>query len=751
MHGARVYSASTDSSGNVSVDADAGAYRVDATARGFVGVAIDLDLKNAANVDMALQPLDAPTLRTIGTVTVDGRLTPILGTIPSVTVSRPDMDRLGDNRVVEALEALPGATFTRPDGGAASAIDVVSLRGPDPSESLIALDGQLLNDGNTGDVDLSRFPVAAFSAVDVTEGLGPEDSNGSNTFGGAINFISLQPTQTPHVGFSTSGGSFGQSENWLNATGTHDRLGYAFALDDQHEAGYVSQTVPLYPVNCVVGSPCTPTETPLGSSVASRLGLGDLTWTFSQNADITARVFLLADARDQSSSINGLDYEASSIGTPAYGNFIGPGDLTFMQNIRAYQLRARAPLGAGELTADLSESDNGVTTEGSPSSPYDVTHIDHRYNLGLTWQRTFATSQFAVGGYTRYESLEFLAPASTNGSSLTPSEIEPSLGQTINVFYARGGFQPTDKLRLDGGVFESRYTTFGSNLDGRFGAIYNLHPKTALRFNLGTGFRAPLLLERYEFPLTQLQQDANGVFIGQGSPGEHPEHATEYELGISHEFVSSTLDFSLYQTNLRDPIEIYYPLALADSGACRTQTPTSPVPGCISYNSNVGNAVYQGAEVRYVQRFVPQHLFLTAMYGLNVAYPKDLNANYSNPTSAGNLLDNTQFLGIPQQQGSLELDWANGSWHAATEAVFRGNNNELNQGPITWIDASAGFKLNTWSDLTLAATNIFNDAAGRFTEFGAGVPYIGADDEVLPTNRLFVEPVGVRVIFTARQ
>jgi len=149
-----------------------------------------------------------------------------------------------------------------------------------------------------------------------------------------------------------------------------------------------------------------------------------------------------------------------------------------------------------------------------------------------------------------------------------------------------------------------------------------------------------------------------------------------------------------------------------------------------------------------VQRFAPQHLFLTAMYGLNVAYPKDLNADYSNPTSAGSLVDYQQFLGIPQQQGSLELDWAQGSWHAATQAIFRGNNNELNQGPFTWIDASVGYKLNSQCDLTLVGTNLFNDAAGRFTLIGGGVPYLGVDDQDLPTNREFVEPFGLRFIFT---
>jgi outer membrane cobalamin receptor len=734
LHGAKTYTQVTDRSGNASFSPEAGTYNVDTAASGYTGVSIDLFLRDSAAVDVTLEPLDAPTLRTIGTVTVDGRLTPIRGVIPSVTVTRADMDRLGDNRVVDALMALPGATFTRPDGGSAAAISVVSLRGPDPSESLVALDGQLLNDGNTGDLDLSRFPVAAFSAVNVSEGLGPEDSNGSNTFGGSINFVSLQPTATPHFNFQESGGSFGQSELWLNATGTQDRLGYAFALDNQHEAGYTNQTEPLY---STVDPTCQPCDTHLGSSVASRAGLGNITWTFSQNANITARVFLLGDVRDESSSINGIDFTSPT--SPTYGDFIGPGELSFLQNIRAYQVRSETPLGAGELTANVYESDNNVTTDGNQSSPYDVTHLDHRYFGGLNWQRSFASSQFAVGGYTDYEDLAF--PGS-------PTAI-PTLGQTINVFYARGGFQPAERLRIDAGVFESHYTSFGANLDGRFGAIYELQPKTSLRFSLGTGFRAPLLYERYQYPLSDLPQDALGVFIGQGNPNEQPEHATEYELGISHEYVSSTLDVSLYQTNLRDPIEIYYPLELAESGACAGQTAANPVPGCISYNSNVGNAVYQGIEARFVQRFAPEHLFLTAMYGLNVAYPKNLNADFSNPTSAGSLVDNTQFLGIPQQQGSLELDWAQGSWHAAMQGVFRGNNNELNQGPFTFINASVGFKLNEATDVTFQGTNLFGDAAGHFTQFGAGAPYIGVDDEALPTNRLFVEPFGFRFLFTA--
>ena len=236
----------SDAKGNFSLSAPQGAYVLSASVRGFSPVAIALKVDRDVTVDVALEALDSPKLRQIGTVIVDGRLAPIRGVIPSIDLTRSDFDRLGNDRLIEGLQALPSVTFSRPNGGSAAAISVLSLRGPDPSEALDTLDGQLLNDGNTGDLDLSRFPVAAFSSVDLTEGLGPEDAEGSNTFGGGINFVSLRPTQEPHYAYSVSGGSFGRSEVWFNTTGTQGRLGYGGALDDQNESGFVNQTVQLY-------------------------------------------------------------------------------------------------------------------------------------------------------------------------------------------------------------------------------------------------------------------------------------------------------------------------------------------------------------------------------------------------------------------------------------------------------------------------------------------------------------------------
>jgi outer membrane cobalamin receptor len=177
-------------------------HQLSAAARGYAPLAVAVDANRDVRVEVALESLDSPKLRQIGEVTVSGRLAPIVGTIPSLAITRSDFDRLGEDRIIDGLQTLPGAAFARPDGGAFSAVSVVALREPDPSESLIALDGQLLNDGNTGDRDLARFPVSDLSAVDITEELGPEDSNGSNTFGGAIALVSLSPTKVPICNFA---------------------------------------------------------------------------------------------------------------------------------------------------------------------------------------------------------------------------------------------------------------------------------------------------------------------------------------------------------------------------------------------------------------------------------------------------------------------------------------------------------------------------------------------------------------------
>lgn len=718
LRGPATVRGASDASGRFSLEAPPGTYQLQASRSGYVSVSVGpVAVQGDTDLQVVLEPADSAELRTIGSVMVNGRLARISSAIPSVVVTRSDLDRVGTDRISEGLLDIPSLDIQYPHNGGTAGLQTVSLRGPDPSETMLTLDGQLLNDANTGDVDISQLPVAAFSSFTVSEGLGPQDLEGSSTIGGAVNLVSLRPTRDPHSAFSFSAGSFGQSEGWYNATGTKGRLGYAFALDDQQEAGYVNETDTVCSFDLSV---CGPQH--LSSSISQRSALANLQYTFSQNADVGARLFTLGDLRDQSAGIAGID--------SATGQLVGPGPQNFAQTIRAYSVNGRAPLGAGELSASLSRSDDNVDIAGGGiSNPlYDLSHTDMRTNEALAWGRTFAESSYSLGGYLQQET--FLAPGAV-----------PQLSQNIASYFARGAWQAGRKLHLAAGVYLSHFTTFGTNLDGRFSAIYDADPATSVRFSVGTGFRAPLLIERYVFADSQLPPpDNNCVIAGQGNPGERPEHASEYELGISHEFGNtSTLDASFYWTNLRDPIENFYP-----GNTCPATSYSFPI--------NIGNAVYQGAELRYLQRLPRAHMFFTAMYGLNIAYPRNMPLTVSNPTSGAFIINNEQFANIPQQQASLEADYEYDGWHAASTEVFRGSNNPLHQPPVIFVDAAVGHKIGKDADLTVAGTNLFSAAAGKFQIFNGGQPYFGLTPDgslgPIPTNLLTVEPSGIRLILT---
>ncbi|MHB8461825.1 MAG: TonB-dependent receptor, partial [Vulcanimicrobiaceae bacterium] len=566
--GSHHYATESDVRGRFSVTGARGSYQVSVTSPGFSGARIArLEVIRDTALDIALESLNSAHIRTIARITVDGRLALSQSSIPTVNLTRSDFEAAGYDRIIDALNEVPSVTFARPDGGSATGPSVVALRGPDPSETLVLLDGQLLNDGNTGDLDLSRFPVAAFSGVDVSEGLGPQDRLGSNTIGGAVNVVSLQPVRGQQTRASTSIGSFGSSDSWVNTSGSRGRLGYAVAVDNQQESGYVNQDGLL--CDPTQAQPCAAAQTiHLGSTISSRAGLLNLHYAFSQASDLAFRVFALGNVRDESALLN-----APLAGTQG---FAGPGSAVFGQNIRAYQLRSHFNLGAGSLQATLGLSNDGVNFSGATAaSPYDLTHNDRRGMVDLAWTRSFANSELTFATGLRAE-------------SLTGTGIDPLQKRTVHTFSIHGSTHPTSRLALDGGIYSTNDNTFGASLDGRAALAYDLAPGQLLRFSVGTGFRAPLLIEQYLFPASALPPpDVNGIIIGQGNPNERPEHATEYELGYARHFgAAATLDVSLYRTNLRDPIENYYPV---------------PIPGMTqySYPINVGNVVYQGAEIRY--------------------------------------------------------------------------------------------------------------------------------------------------------
>jgi outer membrane cobalamin receptor len=724
----------TDANGRFSATVPPGAYRVTIAAPGYEGAQTDVIVHEGQRIDVALEPIGAGRLREIGRVTVDGRLAVARTTVPSREISRAELDALGYERVVDALAAIPSLTLTRPDSGTAGATMVVSLRGPDPSETRITLDGQPLNNTNTGDLDLASFPSFLLSAVDVSEGLGPDDRGGADTIGGEINLISLRPTAAPQRSVRLSAGSFGRSSVELNATGRVSRLGYALAFGTAHSGGFVRD----YPVTLQVpdgNGGTTGVATRVGSGTALAAGLVNLSYDFTPRSTLRLRTLSVDGTRDKGAAQTApADPNNDAPGAA----FVGSGPETSALSIRATQGRLTLPLGAGTLALSSGISSNATSIirrlpDAGAFSPYDFSLADRRATTTAEWTRTAGTSTVALGAQTGAETLT------------SPDQFIATQRQHTAQWWLRANGEVGPRLRVGASIVASRWSSFGTSSDGRIGISYDDGTGGTLRFAAGTGFRAPLLAELYSLPLAELSPDQNCVGAN-GNPKERAEHATEYELGYGKRFGRTTVDATLYRTNLRDPIENFYPLRTT----CPLDAMGNPISTVVaqSFPINVGNVVYQGGSLRFAHRFGAW--FATAEYGVNAAYPTSLpDVVAANPTSGSDLVVGQQFAGIPIQTFSLGLRFARAGLHGAANLTAKSVNNELAQGRFATLDAAFG---KTWRniDLTLAGTNLTSAVSGRFTRLGLGTPYPLPGSAPAPRDALVLEPAAVRLILTFR-
>jgi hypothetical protein len=731
--GSATADADADARGNFRFTAPPGAYRVTIVASGYAVAETDVVVHEDERLDVTLEPLGSGRLREIGRVVIDGRLALPRSTVPTREITRLDLDANGYDRILDALAAIPSLTITRPDAGTSNATAVVSLRGPDPSETRIALDGQPLNNANTGDLDLASFPSSVLSAIDISEGLGAEDTRGADTIGGEINLVSLRPTATPQRMLRFSAGSFGTASAEINATGRLTRFGYALALGSSHSSGYVHD----YPVTLQVpdgSGGTTDVATRVGSATSVSTSLVNLTYDFSPRSTLRVRALSVNSVRDEGAAQTApVDPAVDAPGAA----FVGSGPETSALSVRATLASLTVPLGAGTLSisSGLSSNATAVTRtlpDAGAFSPYDVSLVDRLATTTAEWSRAIGTATVALGAQARSETLA------------SQDQFVQTLRETGTQVWVRAGADVGRRLRVAASVVSAHWSTFGTSTDGRLGVAYDDGHDGTLRFAVGTGFRAPLLSELYTLPVADLTPDQNCVGAN-GNSTEHAEHATEYELGYGKRLGATTADVTLYRTNLRDPIEIFYPLGTA----CPLDAMGNPISTVVaqSFPVNVGNVVYQGGSLRVAHRFGA--LFASAEYGVNAAYPTTLpDVVAANPTSGSNLVVGQQFGSIPIQTFAFGLRYARNGVHGAANLTAKSANNELAQPHFATVSAAFG---KTWKnvDLTLAGTNLTNAVSGRFTRLGLGTPY-PTPFGLQPRDALVLDPASFRLILTLR-
>jgi outer membrane cobalamin receptor len=747
----------------------AGTYTLIVTAPGYnpiAGQLVQIAPHAATRIDLRLPRLQASSLTVIGSVSTNGAQTISTLPAPALDISMQPYAQQGETRVSDILASQLSTTVVPVIGGGLNAPEVVSLRGPDPSETLVDIDGHQVNNGSTGDFDLSLLDPADLTSSQVVYGIAPSSLFGPNTLGGALNVRTLEPTATPQFMERLTVGTFDTFGETLQATGTVDRLGYAVSLHRLTSGG--DQDGAAFP-----NTTGTNGTSLIGDSLDATSTIAKLRYSLFNGAGFVG-VSLRDQSvyRDVSSTLSSTEAGAGPNGGDAFANFSGS---SILSHNAAYDFDLQVPLGRPDasgapLTTALfrhqtSISDQTVDGPATATSPYlyndrdiigdNTLEIDHALPHGELSARYALTTEslttdFVPGvvyadAYLRQSAptaigiADDVAATSDVGDERAPLDDDSAaavsgigqemLGQTqrsLGLLYAA---DPTSHLHYSFAGYYSDYSTFGRSTDPRFGFVWTPKADSALRFAVGSTFQSPQLPTFIVPPVLPAPVDG---YVSIGNPYATAERATSYDMGYEHRFRIGGTDLHLasdvYRTDLHNGVATYF-----------SPTPCTPGvdygnnPPCLSYPVNVTQEVYEGVELR-ADVALPKHNALHAGYDVDSVYTQAAPA-----AALDDVVVHEQALGVPLHKiiFSFEHDPGLGLAYYAG-VLYEGAYNETNLAPYATLRAGATMHLQHL-DIGLYGTNLTNVYDFKQQRIGAGIPYGGITD-VIATNAIPLAP-----------
>ncbi|MBD5655409.1 MAG: TonB-dependent receptor [Candidatus Eremiobacteraeota bacterium] len=737
----------TDRSGHFRLGGVApGTYSISATAKGYSplsGRTIELTDGTANDVNLVLSRAQASALTTIGSVTTNGHQA--LSTAPgqSSNIATAPYAARGVTRTSDILQDELSTTVQPVIGGGLNAPAVVSLRGPDPSETLVDIDGHAVNNGSTGDFDLSLLDPADLQSVQVVYGIAPSSLFGPNTLGGALNVRTLEPTAQSHLLERITTGTYDTSGLTLQATGTDDRLGYAFSFHRVTSGGELSNyTIPA----AATGG--TGNSSTVGNALDASSTIAKLRYSlFNGTGFIGLSLRDQAVSRDISATTSSYDVATNTYASEA-GSSIASSNM-------AYGLDAQAPLGRANADGivpttaifryQTSYVRQLVDGPAAGSSPYlfddhdligDTTfELDHALPHGtLSLKLALTSENLATGIVTGTSFADTDSVARQTDDTLRVQDegggggavglgglalvTQETLAQTQRSLGLRYTLDPTSKLHYSFASYYSDYSTFGRSLDPRVGFVWTPTGDTVVRASAGTSVESPQLLSLVVPPPATLYTPTNG-YVTIGNPNLTAERAIEFDTGYEHLFRlpghALHLGLDLYRTNLIDGVASYIPPTPCAPNAAPTAIKYTT---CLSYPVNVARGVYEGVEFHGDLALAP-FTSLHASYGINSVYTQAAPA-------ADNLLAGQQNLGVPLHKIGLTIERNPRGLGISTYAglLYEGNYNELNAPAYATVRAGVTWHMRDF-DVGLNGTNLTNVYDFKLTRVGGGIRYGG--------------------------
>lgn len=469
--------------------------------------------------------------------------------VVSVTQTRTSLDKIGGNSVTvitsqeieekkyhtleEIIKTVPGITIT--SNGGAGTKSSVFMRGADSKNTLVLIDGIMVNDpsGANRDANLADISLDNVERIEVVRGA-MSVMYGSNATAGVINVITGKGTTDTEIYALAEAGSYGTWKLGGGASGAVDRMNFSISASALSKDGFsvADADNPLIPH---------------AGNTDEADGYDNLTLSGSAGFDLTDHFRINASLRYVDADVALDDYS---------GGFTGDNiSSAWVQDTSGNWINVMAANPDGPTRkhseSELTWGQVGLTNDFADGLfesilAYKFSRSDRRSfdnNNDPWYDYKGGTDEFSWQGnvYLNRSTLSFGA-----GYFIETMESLSSGVAETDATTASGWIQDqiffTDSFTLIAGMRLDNHDSFGSKATFRVAPSYDIQRTgTVLKASFGTGFRSPSLYELYS---------------SYGNPDLEPEESIGWDIGFEQNFLNNTVTAgaTLFRMDYRDRI-----------------------------------------------------------------------------------------------------------------------------------------------------------------------------------------------------
>ncbi|NYT62704.1 TonB-dependent receptor [Alcaligenaceae bacterium] len=424
----------------------------------------------------------------------------VLGDV--TVIDKKALQKAGQDSVAEILAKQPGVQFY--NSGGPQTITGVYLRGANPAQTLVLVDGVRINSITTGATNWGAIDPATIERIEIVRGAG-SSLYGSDAIGGVINIITKKGGEDrPFGAWGNIGyGSYDTFKSSVGFSGAQNGWDYALSSSMAESSGFN----------------------------ASKPSSG----TFTFNPD--------QDGYSQNSLSGSLGYRWAAghhIGLTAYNGYID-GDFDAGQDPSKTHSITRQQAYTLTSTDDITDYWQSILRLGFTKEHTDSRSAGRSSTFGslqrsYSWQNNLKFSEEQNISII----LERLEERPAASSSYTVNRRDTNAAGLIY----RGNFGPN---HIQASVRNDNISGYGNQATGSLGYDLDLNDQWRVGVAGNTGFRAPTFADLY----------SPNMWGFAGNPNLKPEKSRNIEASLRYETDTTRVGATVYQSKIRDLINTY--------------------------------------------------------------------------------------------------------------------------------------------------------------------------------------------------